>query len=77
MAATCETRPPVVVDTREQRPYLFADSVRGTLRTGDYSLLGYEDRILHLSVFGKENRQEGRGSGGTLRRASFRREMLF
>lgn len=51
----------MVVDTREQRPYGFAGlkdnavdgyapklivpSVRGTLNTGDYSILGYEDSI--------------------------------
>ncbi len=41
------------------------------------SALGYEDQILHLSVFAKE-RSQGRGSsGGSLRRASFRRDLLF
>lgn len=36
-----------VIDTREQLPYDLAplQSVRGTLPTGDYSLLGYEDRV--------------------------------
>lgn len=51
----------VIIDTREQKPFrfagLFADTrsgdriplivpqLRGTLRQGDYSLLGFEDRI--------------------------------
>lgn len=37
--------PPIVIDSREQRPYAFPDAVPGTLPTGDYSLLGYEDRV--------------------------------
>jgi DNA excision repair protein ERCC-4 len=44
---------PVVVDSREQLPYEFADHVaagiatltRAALPTGDYSILGYEDRV--------------------------------
>ncbi len=41
------------------------------------SALGYEDQILHLSVFAKE-RSQGRGSSGrSLRRASLRRDLLF
>lgn len=51
---------PVVIDTREQLAYAFADlacdqadgggplavpTVRGTLASGDYSLLGYESRV--------------------------------
>ena len=41
------------------------------------SALGYEDQILHLSVFAKENRQGAGGSGRSLRRASLRRNSLF
>lgn len=40
--------PAIVVDTREQRPWSFADGVdvvRGTLATGDYSLLGHENEV--------------------------------
>ena len=37
--------PVVVIDTREQRPYHFEQSVVLTLGTGDYSLLGMEDRV--------------------------------
>jgi len=37
--------PTIIVDTREQLRYIFDgyDSTRGTLKTGDYSLSGYED----------------------------------
>jgi len=37
--------PTIIVDTREQLRYVFDgyDSTRGTLKTGDYSLSGYED----------------------------------
>ena len=37
--------PAVVIDTREQTPWTFLDGivvVRGTLPTGDYSLVGFE-----------------------------------
>ena len=42
------THPPtaIVIDTREQTPLVFPPTVptiRGTLRTGDYSVMGYED----------------------------------
>lgn len=40
---------PVVIDTREKLPFAFPGDrfapVRRTLTTGDYSLLGFEDRI--------------------------------
>lgn len=38
----------LVIDTREQRPLGFGEDievVRGTLKTGDYSLVGYETSI--------------------------------
>jgi len=39
----------IVVDTREQRPYNFNEHVvevfKQKLNTGDYSLVGYEDRV--------------------------------
>jgi ERCC4-type nuclease len=41
-------KPTIVVDTREQRPFAFSDAVtvvRGTLHTGDYSLLGHESAV--------------------------------
>lgn len=43
--AVTEPGPVVVIDTREQIPYAFARSVVGTLATGDYSLVGLEDRV--------------------------------
>lgn len=57
LAPTIPTPFTVVCDTREQAPYLFAQplrqgrnlfavqTVRGTLKSGDYSILGFEDRI--------------------------------
>ena len=36
----------IVIDTREQTPLVFSSAIptiRGTLRTGDYSVTGYED----------------------------------
>jgi DNA excision repair protein ERCC-4 len=35
----------IVIDTREQTPYSFDWSITGTLKTGDYSLLGCEEEI--------------------------------
>jgi len=35
----------VAVDTREQKPYWFPRAEVKTLVTGDYSILGFEDRI--------------------------------
>ena len=35
----------VVIDTREQLPYEFEDSITRTLQTGDYSIFGYEDQV--------------------------------
>lgn len=39
--------PAIVVDTREQTPLDFGDLpvLRGTLKAGDYSLVGYESRV--------------------------------
>ena len=39
--------PAIVIDTREQLPYEFAGipTTVGTLRAGDYSLVGFEDRV--------------------------------
>jgi len=45
---TTFTLPPLVIDTREQRPLVFPAVVkvrRGTLHTGDYSIEGYEDEF--------------------------------
>ena len=43
--------PPIKIDTREQLPYTFAaidprpKTITATLKTGDYSLVGFEDRV--------------------------------
>jgi DNA excision repair protein ERCC-4 len=46
-AAETQNRPVVVIDSREQDPLIFHNlaSVRGTLYTGDYSILGSEELI--------------------------------
>ena len=44
-AVPVDDLPPVVVDTREQRPYRYPGSLRGTLPSGDYSLLGLESLV--------------------------------
>jgi ERCC4-type nuclease len=43
-----DTRPTIIVDTREQTPWVFSPSVittRATLAFGDYSVLGLEGRV--------------------------------
>ena len=35
----------IAIDTREQRPYRFVWSEIKTLTTGDYSVIGLEDRV--------------------------------
>lgn len=35
----------VVIDSREQQPYKFENAITKSLKTGDYSILGFEDRI--------------------------------
>jgi ERCC4-type nuclease len=43
--------PPIIIDTREQTPYHFSsidpipETITATLKTGDYSLAGFENRI--------------------------------
>lgn len=41
------SKPPLTfaIDTREQTPWSFARSKRVTMKTGDYSIVGYEHRI--------------------------------
>jgi len=36
---------PIIIDTREQHPYDFPRMIVQTLKTGDYSVKGYEDQI--------------------------------
>jgi ERCC4-type nuclease len=61
--------PPVVIDTREQRPYAFPGAVPGTLPTGDYSLLGFE----HQVAVERKSKSDAYSSLGR-DRARFRRE---
>lgn len=36
----------IIIDTREQNAYTFnTPSIRGTLKTGDYSVEGFEDKV--------------------------------
>ena len=45
--ARLSSLPPIVIDTREKLPFAFAgyETRVVTLQTGDYSLLGFEDRV--------------------------------
>ena len=62
--------PPVVIDTREQRPYAFPGAVTGRLATGDYSLLGFEGRV----AIERKSKSDAYNSLGH-DRARFRREV--
>jgi len=42
---TSASAPRIVIDTREQRPYEFDDSILSALPAGDYSVEGYEARV--------------------------------
>lgn len=35
----------IIIDTREQKPYWFPNSIVKTLKTGDYSIAGLEDKV--------------------------------
>lgn len=35
----------IVIDSREQQPYEFTGAVVGCLASGDYSIVGYENRV--------------------------------
>lgn len=35
----------IIIDTREQTPYHFQNAIQGTLKTGDYSIVGFENLI--------------------------------
>jgi ERCC4-type nuclease len=59
----------VAVDTREQRPYRFPRSAVKTLATGDYSIIGFEDRLA-IERKTKKDAYSSLGRG----RARFRRE---
>ena len=60
----------IVIDTREQLPYAFDGAVVKTLSTGDYSLLGLEDKVaVERKSTADAYASLGRG------RARFRREV--
>ena len=59
----------ITIDTREQQPYAFTGAVVQTLPTGDYSIVGLEDRV----TIERKSKADAYGSlGGG--RARFRRE---
>lgn len=60
----------VAVDTREQRPYRFPLSEVKTLATGDYSIIGLEDRVA-IERKTKEDAYSSLGQG----RPRFEREL--
>lgn len=60
----------VAVDTREQRPYRFPLSEVKTLATGDYSIVGLEDRVA-IERKTKEDAYSSLGQG----RSRFEREL--
>lgn len=62
--------PVIVIDTREQRPYEYPGAEVKTLPTGDYSLVGLEDRI----AIERKTKTDAYGSLGR-GRARFRREV--
>ena len=63
------TMPPVVVDSREQRPYTFGGAIVAGLKTGDYSLEGCE----HLVAVERKSKADLFGSV-TRGRERFERE---
>jgi ERCC4-type nuclease len=60
----------IAVDTREQRPYRFQRAVVKTLLTGDYSIVGLEERVA-IERKTKEDAYSSLGRG----RARFAREL--
>ena len=59
----------IAVDTREQQPYQFDGAEVVTLSTGDYSIVGLEDRV----TIERKSKADAYGSLGQ-GRARFRRE---
>ncbi len=60
----------IVIDSREQNPYRFQDAVTKALKSGDYSILGFEDRIT-VERKTKEDAYASLGAG----RARFEKEL--
>jgi ERCC4-type nuclease len=59
----------IAVDTREQQPYRYDGAITMTLATGDYSIVGLEDRV----TIERKSKADAYGSLGQ-GRARFRRE---
>lgn len=59
----------IAIDTREQQAYAFPGAVTKTLSTGDYSIVGLEDRV----TIERKSKTDAYGSLGH-GRARFRRE---
>ena len=59
----------IIIDTREQRPYDFPGAETRTLPTGDYSIVGLEERV----TIERKSKADAYGSLGK-GRARFRRE---
>ena len=59
----------IAIDTREQRPYEYARAEVKTLATGDYSIVGLEERV----AVERKSKADAYGSLGQ-GRARFRRE---
>jgi DNA excision repair protein ERCC-4 len=60
----------IAIDTREQLPYAFPGAVTKTLPSGDYSIVGLEDRV----AIERKSKTDAYGSLGQ-GRARFRREV--
>ena len=60
----------IAIDTREQRPYAFPGAEVRTLPSGDYSIVGLEDRVA-IERKSKSDAYNSLGQG----RARFRREL--
>jgi len=63
-------KPTIVIDTREQLPYEFEGSVTKMLKTGDYSILGLEDKV----AVERKTKEDAYGSCGA-RRVRFEKEL--
>lgn len=59
----------IIIDTREQKPYEFDDSIRKTLKAGDYSIEGLE-QLITVERKSKEDIYQSFGNG----RKRFERE---
>ena len=60
----------VVIDSREQKPYVFNNFIVSALKSGDYSIQGYEDQVA-IERKTKEDAYQSFGRG----RSRFEREL--